>query len=324
MITVSSGVLRGKSINGFVNRWSGVQTPSGAPLNLFLMKKLHQNEHYSEQNSGLMIQYSQSLIDDFRKYLTIDHQLTHRTAYSHINLLTHFLERFDEIEVNKSEIQEYLVEFKNKNTYRNVLSMLKVFLRDFMKRPDLIEGFKFPRVILSPKSIPSKEELRRFYESIEDQQERTLFLLFASSGLRRHELLNIKKEEVDSAKRMLTPKSNGQTKLTWVTFYNHEAEKELEKHSESGKEQGHKLFLNSERVSKKIWSTAREITGLDITPKILREWFAEEMSNLGVSDRYIDAFCGRIPRSVLARHYTDYRPDKLKIIYDKANLKVLS
>ena len=58
--------------------------------------------------------------------------------------------------------------------------------------------------------------------------------------------------------------------------------------------------------------------------KRLREWFCCEMGNLRVSDRYIDAFCGRTPKSVLARHYTDYSPERLKRIYDKANLKVFS
>jgi len=48
------------------------------------------------------------------------------------------------------------------------------------------------------------------------------------------------------------------------------------------------------------------------------------MGELGVPDRYIDAFCGRVPKSVLARHYTDYSPERLKRIYDKAGLKVLS
>ena len=46
------------------------------------------------------------------------------------------------------------------------------------------------------------------------------------------------------------------------------------------------------------------------------------MGRLGVPDRYVDAFCGRVPRNVLARHYTDFSSEKLKEIYDKANLKV--
>ena len=48
------------------------------------------------------------------------------------------------------------------------------------------------------------------------------------------------------------------------------------------------------------------------------------MGNLGVQDRYVDAFCGRVLKSVLARHYTDYSPEKLKEIYEKVNLKVLT
>jgi len=45
-----------------------------------------------------------------------------------------------------------------------------------------------------------------------------------------------------------------------------------------------------------------------------------EMARLGDADRFIDALQGRIPCSVLAKHYTDYRPKKLKFIYDKTNL----
>ena len=40
-------------------------------------------------------------------------------------------------------------------------------------------------------------------------------------------------------------------------------------------------------------------------------------------DRYVDAFCGRVPRSVLARHYTDFSPERLKRVYVKAGLMVL-
>lgn len=64
-------------------------------------------------------------------------------------------------------------------------------------------------------------------------------------------------------------------------------------------------------------------TGINITPQVLREWFACEMGMLRVPDRYVDAFCGRVPRSVLARHYTDFIPERLKEIYDKANVKIL-
>jgi len=48
------------------------------------------------------------------------------------------------------------------------------------------------------------------------------------------------------------------------------------------------------------------------------------MLRLGVSETYIDAFCGRVPQSVLARHYTDFSPEKLGEIYEKAELKMFN
>jgi len=32
---------------------------------------------------------------------------------------------------------------------------------------------------------------------------------------------------------------------------------------------------------------------------------------------------GKKPKSVLTRHYIDYNPERLKRIYEKANLKIL-
>jgi len=47
------------------------------------------------------------------------------------------------------------------------------------------------------------------------------------------------------------------------------------------------------------------------------------MSKLGVPGRFIDAFCGRVPKSFLARHYTDCSPNMLKEIYENVGLSVL-
>lgn len=98
----------------------------------------------------------------------------------------------------------------------------------------------------------------------------------------------------------------------------------MTEHLKSWKDNNPKLFPFARRDERKLWQLAREKTGLNVTPQWLREWFCTEMTNLGVSDRYIDAFCGRVPKSVLARHYTDYSLEKLKEIYDKAGLSVLS
>ena len=73
-----------------------------------------------------------------------------------------------------------------------------------------------------------------------------------------------------------------------------------------------------------LWKSARAKTGLNITPQKLRQWFSSEMLHLGVSETYIDAFCGRVPKTVLARHYTDFSPEKLNKIYRRAKLQIFN
>jgi len=72
----------------------------------------------------------------------------------------------------------------------------------------------------------------------------------------------------------------------------------------------------------KLWKTAKEKTGVNITPQKLRQWFCQDNLSLGVSETYIDAFCGRVPKSVLARHYTDFSSTVLERIYQTARLKI--
>ena len=73
-----------------------------------------------------------------------------------------------------------------------------------------------------------------------------------------------------------------------------------------------------------LWKSAKEKTGFNVTPQKLRQWFCSEMLRLGVSETYVDSFCGRVPKSVLARHYTDFCPEKLERIYGESALEVLS
>ena len=82
--------------------------------------------------------------------------------------------------------------------------------------------------------------------------------------------------------------------------------------------------LNISEVSIRRWfKKAYKKAGIKITPQILREWFCSEMAMLNVPDRYVDAFCGRVPRTVLAQRYTNFSIQTFKAIYDKANLRIL-
>jgi integrase len=258
-------------------------------------------------------------------------QLAEGTSELHARLIKKFLQLVhkDPRKITKTELRHYLKSIKTSmapSTYKNILASLKRFFRDFLGMKDLVESFRFPEQGFKPIEVPTKEDLAIFYQALQGLRDRTLFLVFASSGLRHTEVLSLDRfENVNFEKRMLTPnKEDNESKHTWVSFYNGEAEEALNEYLSSRKDSDSRLFPISKRHVLRIFKRAFEATGVKITPQLLRDWFCCEMGELGVQDRYVDAFCGRVPRSILARHYTDYSPEKLKRIYDKADLKVLN
>ncbi len=211
-------------------------------------------------------------------------------------------------------IEDFLLGIKNTrsvSTYRDYLCTFKVLFRDYLKQPKLVEDFKFPKKQCKPKILPSKKQLRTFYKALPDKYKVT-FLALASSGLRASELLSA---DIDKANHMLIPQAhNGSTKHSWVSFYNIETATLIKEGFPEITVDG--LNHVFKKISKKV--------GIHVYPHLLRSVFAREMSLRRVPDRYVDAFCGRVPQSVLARHYSDFSPEVLKEVYDKANLRYLS
>jgi len=232
-------------------------------------------------------------------------------------------------EVTDQDVRDYLRKYRDSpaNTYANILKAFKAFFRDFMQMPWIVESFRFPSRPFHPKTVPSKQQITAFYHALNDSIAETIFLVLASTGLRKNEVLSLRISDIDLERRTVIPrKGYDGAKNTWVTLLNEETAQAVRRYIATLKESNPKtsLFSRFDTRLKRAFKRAYEKTGVHITPQILREWFACELGSLGVPDRYVDAFCGRAPKSVLARHYTDYSPEKLKEIYDKPGLKVLS
>ncbi len=264
-------------------------------------------------------------LNDFEKFLCVQKLLSRRTVESHLINIKGFLRHVNKpvSQITPHDVQEFLghiKETKSPGTYRNYLSALKVFFRDFIKRDDLVNDYKFPRQIIKPKTIPSQKDILLFYNSLSSARDKALFLMLATSGLRVSEVISLSRSDIDFKNRMIIPRLHtGQTKQSYIAFYNGECEKVLMEYLSTN---NHKQIFtfNRDRVSR-IFKLNSRMTGISITPQDLRSVFAREMSLRGVPDRYIDAFCGRVPQSVLAKHYSDFSPEILKQIYDKANLR---
>jgi integrase len=246
------------------------------------------------------------LLIKFREFLKIDLRRSEKTAYEH----TYYTKRFlNELEVpvesaTAEDIRAYLKNLKVSSAqYKNILMALKLFFRDYLKAPEVIASFKFPHQLFKPKQIVTREQVTQFYEAIETSKEKALFMLYATTGLRKDEILLLEPEDVDFEKRMITPNNHlGETKKSWVSFYNEEAVTALNEYlAAKNHSRSTRLFPMQRNEVVQLWKVAQDKTELNITPQKLRQWFCSEMLRLGVSETYVDAFCGRVPKSVLAR-----------------------
>jgi integrase len=257
------------------------------------------------------------LLARFYDFQIVDLRRAKRTAYEKVWFIRKLLKTVNKNpnQITREDLRTFLKTLEGYSAayYKNALMAIKVFFRDYMEKPELTASFRFPHQPYKPKHIVSREELRRFYSAIETPKEKALFLLYATTGLRRQEILSLKPEDIDFEKRMITPNNHhGETKKSWVSFYNEEAAAALKEYLAQKKpSRSERLFPMKTMEVKELWDKAQAKTGLNITPQKLRQWFCSEMLRLGVPETYIDAFCGRVPKSVLARHYTDFSPEKL-------------
>ena len=156
---------------------------------------------------------------------------------------------------------------------------------------------------------------------------RCIAILLASSGLRKSEVLHLKKSEINRELRCIIANCHfGETKQTGISFYNEEAEKILQEYLKTvkvSKNKQDRLFVIGHKRFLRIWKRTREKSGIYLKPKDLRDFFSQEMGKALIPDRYIDIFQGRTPRSVLVKHYTPQGTRLLREIYDEAQIRIL-
>ena len=241
--------------------------------------------------------------------MEVDLRLSETTMKDHLSCIKKFLAAIGKRPELASVVE--IRAFLKENGNCHFVKALRVFYGKYLDMPHLISTFKIPPSPFKPKYVPSKEELQAFYKMV-NQRDRVIFLLLATSGLRFHEVMELRLRDLDLEKNMIKPLIDcSSSKRAWVSFFNEEAKREIIEYLETKSfQEDEQLFSQAVQPRKmKVFREAREKFP-HITPKVLREWFCCEMGRLGVPDRYIDAFCGRVPRSILARHYTDYNPER--------------
>jgi integrase len=148
--------------------------------------------------------------------------------------------------VNRETIRNYLKYYVSKkpSTYNNQLKGLRAFIMRYLGRPEIILGFRKAPVLdnFDEVVLPSKEQLKQGFSSLLCDREKAVFMLYKDSGLRRSELLQIQKDDIDVSLRSVKSKHNTRTKRAGITFYTEETETFLNNYLESRIDNKPKLF----------------------------------------------------------------------------------
>jgi len=265
-------------------------------------------------------------VSDFWQYCKIEERLSDKVSKDYKNVARRFLLSYNG-EVSRQSIREFLKPYLQKapKTYNNIIDGLRAFIKRYLQKPELMKGFKHTHVPSNYENhLPTKEQLKIGFEALETDKERAIYLFFATTGLRRSEVWNLTKDDINFETRCVKAKHDTRTKRAGVTFYNGECETYLKRYLASRSDDDNRLFITGYREFLQIWKKASKTAGFRIRPQVLRKWHSTVLGELMVPDRFVDVFQGRAPRSVLAKHYTGNGLKRLKRIYDKAGLRVFN
>jgi integrase len=259
--------------------------------------------------------------------MRVNRRLEERTVIDTVEGIKRYLKRSDWI-VSYETASAYLKTYLNKSpkTYNSQITILRRFMRDFQNSPQDIVSFKMAPVDYMGRNIelPTRAQMKIAFNALKSDEAKTAFLFFATTGLRKNEILTLTVDKINLETKAVVPQHFTRVKRSGITFFNAETETWLKKHLSYGDIKEGKLFSFTYQEWGKMWRTVSKAAGVKISPQVLRVWFSMEMGEQGIPDRFVDIFQGRAPRSVLAKHYTAKGIEMLKRIYEKANLTIIT
>jgi len=272
------------------------------------------------------VKSSQIPIDlcEFEKFMTLNLRLSKGTIEKTMYRIRAFVRKWG-YDFSDKTISKQLTSYLSKApaTYNSEILALKR-LAHYLGAEDLLKSYKHAPVDIIPQYTPSTEEIRSGYYALTELKQKAIYLFLASTGIRKGELENLTLDKIDWENRCVKADHFTRTKRSGITFFNQETEQIIQKYLVERGEENERLFVQSDRQWKNMWNKVHQMAGVRITTKSLRRWHSVELGEKGVGDRYIDVFQGRAPRTTLAKHYTSHGIKRLKTVYDRANLSVLS
>jgi len=232
-------------------------------------------------------------------------QYAMNTAKTYIQLFEKFINHYKSAElssIDENDIRLYmqhLVQTGKSNSYINqMINSIKFYYEVVLQMPNRFYSIERPRKRETLPKVISLEEVQSIIKNTNNIKHRCIVSLLYSAGLRRSELLNLKLEDIDS-KRMVITVKNGKGNKDRLTILSGTVLKDLRQYFLEWKP---KIYLfegkNNEKYSASsvllIIKNAAKKAGIrkNITPHMLRHSFATHLLENGTDLRYIQVLLG--------------------------------
>lgn len=151
-------------------------------------------------------------IGNYAKQLSnaiLDKRFSKNTEDSYVAQITKFLKHFEEVatkpsEISEKQIKEYLRSFSNAASHRAALCAIKFFYTYVGRQPRKLDHVEYPRKDNKLPVVYSIEEIQKLFDACENLKHKVVLSLLYSTGLRISELLNLKWEDIDRSRMIIT------------------------------------------------------------------------------------------------------------------------
>lgn len=273
--------------------------------------------------------------DIFYQKLELKHY-SMSTARTYISLFEKFINTHKDIElenIDENNIRNYmqsLVVLKKSDSYLNqMINSIKFYYEVVLGMPNRFYSIERPKKREKLPKLISKEEIQQIINNTNNIKHRCVVSLLYSAGLRRSELLNLKIEDIDS-KRMVITVNGGKGGKDRLTLLSQSVLKDLRIYFKKWNPktylfEGKKGGTYSSTSVLNIVRNAAEKAKIRkrVTPHMLRHSFATHLLEAGTDLRYIQVLLGHNSTQT-TEIYTRVAINNIKAIkspFDSLNLE---
>ena len=121
-----------------------------------------------------------------------------------IFLKNHCVDFTEPSKINEKAIKDYLLQFKTRNAMCHAISALKLFYQKTIKQPLKFKYIEYPKSEKKLPQIIEKEFLLDRISKIENKKHKAIIMLAYSTGMRVSEVCNLKIDDIDSKRMIIT------------------------------------------------------------------------------------------------------------------------